>query len=135
MDRKKLKKYLATQKYINSKIASYNARISTIAKLSASYEGEKVFTSRKIQDKEAEQLARLRDELDEKVKEFVEEGNKEFIEITHLIDKISDPIYKTILHEMYLQGKYLPDIGNDIGYSYRHICRLHGNALAEWDKL
>lgn len=135
MDRKKLKMYLKTQRYINSKIDSYNARISTIARLSASYEGEKVFTSRKIQDKEAEELVRLIDELDEKVKEMRIEGNKEFLELNHLIEKISNPIYKTILHKMYLQGKKLPKIADEEGYSYVHICRLHGNALAEWDKL
>lgn len=135
MDRKKLEHYYNRQKYLKSKIRGYQERRDSIARLSASYEGERVFNSKKIYDKEAEELAKLRDELDKQVKQVILEGNKELIELNYYLDKLENEKYKTLLSKRYIEGKDLNEIAKDMNYDYYYICRLHGNALAEFDKL
>lgn len=135
MDRKKLEHYSLNQQYLESKIRSYKERRAAIGKLSASYEGDKVFASRKIQDKEAEELVRLMDELCGEIDKLVEEGNKEQIELFKLLDKLKNPLSKLILSKKYMDNIELDAIAKELHYSYEHTCRLHGNALAEWDKL
>lgn len=135
MDRKKLEHYFNRQKYLKSKIRGYQERRDSIARLSASYEGERVFNSKKIYDKEAEELAKLRDELDKQVKQVILEGNKELIELNYYLDKLENEKYKTLLSKRYIEGKDLNEIAKDMNYDYYYICRLHGNALAEFDKL
>lgn len=135
MDRKKLTNYYQNKKYLLSKIYSYQERRDAIARLAASYEGEKVFNSRKIQDQEAEKLVKLLDDLYDEIDKLIEQGNKEQKEILFLLDKLSQPVYKTILSMKYLENKDLPIIADELHYSYIHVCRLHGNALAEWDEL
>lgn len=135
MDRKKLEHYYNRQKYLKSKIRGYQERRDSIARLSASYEGERVFNSKKIYDKEAEELAKLRDDLDKQVKQVILEGNKELIELNYYLDKLENEKYKTLLSKRYIEGKDLNEIAKDMNYDYYYICRLHGNALAEFDKL
>ena len=135
MDRKKLEHYYNRQAYLKSKIKGYQDRRDSISKLAASYEGERVFNSRKIQDKEAEELARLIDDLGKEIDRIVEEGNTELKELNHLLDKLDNDKYKTILSKRYIEGMELTEIAKEMNYEYFYLCRLHGNALAEFDKL
>ena len=63
MDRRKLEHYKDRKEYLDSKIRSYQERRDSIGKLAASYEGERVFNSRKVQDTEAEELSKLMDDI------------------------------------------------------------------------
>ncbi len=135
MDRKKLEHYYNRQKYLKSKIKGYQERRDSIARLSASYEGERVSNSKKIYDKEAEELAKLRDDLDKQVKQVILEGNKELIELNYYLDKLENERYKTLLSKRYIEGKDLTTIAKEENYEYNYLCRLHGNALTEFDKL
>ena len=135
MDRKKLEHYYNKQKYLKSKIAGYYERRDSIARLAASYEGERVFNSRKIQDKEAEELSRLIDDLGEEIAKIVKEGNEELKELNNILDKLENPTYRLILSKRYLEGKDLKKIAQEEPYDYHYLCRLYGNALAEFDKL
>lgn len=103
MDRKKLEHYYNKQRYLTSKIKSYQERRDSIGRLAASYEGERVFNSRKIQDKEAEELSRLIDDLGVEIDKIVLEGNKELIELNHTLDKLENPVHKLILSKRYLE--------------------------------
>lgn len=135
MDRKKLEHYYNKQKYLKSKINGYQERRDTIAKLSASYEGDRVFTSRKIEDKEAEELVRLIDDLGQEIEKILDEGNRELKELNYILDKLENPTHRLILSKRYIEGKDLNDISNELHYEYHYLCRLYGNALAEFDKL
>lgn len=56
----------------------------------------------------------------------------------HIIEDISripDPVHREILSKHYLEGKSWELIAVEIGYTYRHTTRLHGEALQAMDKI
>lgn len=135
MDRKKLENYFKEQEYRESLQRAYIRRRDSINKLSASYEGERVQNSRKVQDQEAEELSKLIDEMANEVNQILKNGNKELQELTKAINRIHNPIYKEILSMRYLEGIELKQIASKKNYEYGYLCKLHGRALLEFDKL
>ena len=107
MDRKKLEHYYNKQRYLTSKIKSYQERRDSIGRLAASYEGAtgkmSSISKTTIQDKEAEELSRLIDDLGAEIDKIVLEGNKELIELNHTLDKLENPVHKLILSKRYLE--------------------------------
>ena len=73
-----------------------------------------------------------------KMIELENEMTKEMMDLANLkkqimdtINKIDNMEYKTILEERYLSFKSWEQISEDMGYTVRHIYRLHGRALLE----
>lgn len=101
-----------------------------------------------IKDKIAEYIAKLEDLKAEKYARLIEvENRKELVEKT--IAHIKQP-YARLLFITYIQeweckderGKTRIEIGHKLnltgyimGYSYKHICKLHGRALQEYLKV
>ena len=54
-----------------------------------------------------------------------------------LVDRIREMEfpYRNILYKVYIQGKSLVTVGNEMNYSYVHICREHGIALDKFDDM
>ena len=52
-----------------------------------------------------------------------------------IISRMENTTYRTILHERYFNGRSLEYIADTLHYSYYHACKLHGWALAEYDKM
>lgn len=50
------------------------------------------------------------------------------------LDKIKQP-YRLILDKVYIQGKTLVKVADEMNYSYVDICRKHGKALKEFEKI
>lgn len=50
-------------------------------------------------------------------------------DIEQTIDSVQSERLRSILREVYVNGKNLVRIAADKNYSYEHICRLHGAAL------
>lgn len=75
-------------------------------------------------------LIELKDKLNRKIDESCE---NEGIAID-LIDKLPDPIFRTILYRIYILGESLEKVSVAINYSYYYTCRMHGYALNEVDK-
>ena len=79
----------------------------------------------------------LEEALD-KINELIQEENKELDKLI-LIDKklkmMKNTTYRNILYKKYIKGESLEQIRTDMHYNYKHICRLHGLALIEFDKL
>lgn len=65
------------------------------------------------------------------VDEFVEKRKK----IVSQIDKIDDTNLYHILSERYIARKELSVIAIEMGYSFKQLCRLHGNALIEFERV
>ena len=55
--------------------------------------------------------------------------------IIQQIDTISDTNMYHILFNRYVMMKDLGTIAVEIGYSFKQVCRIHGNALKEFEKL
>ena len=64
-------------------------------------------------------------------REYVKRWEDAEYERLALIDKIKgiEEPYRTILFMRYVQNKNFEFIANDVGYSYKQILRLHGQAL------
>ena len=60
---------------------------------------------------------------------------KKRIEIEETLGEVLDPIYHDVLHRRYIEGQSFELIAVELNYSYRHVIRLHGEALLEVDKL
>ena len=77
-----------------------------------------------------------------KLLKYTDETNNYVDELVDLRIQIADEImelrndnYRVVLSERYIQGKKFEEIAVEQNYAYRHITRLHGEALKEFEKL
>lgn len=68
-------------------------------------------------------------ELDEKIDKHIDALVDVKRQIVDLIGEIEDSRYRTLLLERYTRFKTWEQIAVDMHYSYRQICRMHGEAL------
>jgi hypothetical protein len=114
---------------INQKIRELDdLRASTLRVGGVDYSGFKVVTSPKSEAAFARNVERavlLDEEINREIDEFAEEKHRIINEI-HQLDNLE---YVRILFKVYVEFKKLEEVCVDMGYSYRHITRLHGYAL------
>ena len=60
-----------------------------------------------------------------------EEKQKKIVE---QVEKLDFP-YKNILYKVYIQGKTLVKVADEMGYDYKHMCYKHGISLNKFDEL
>ena len=117
---------------INEKLKDVTTLRDTLMNVTVSYDGERVQTS-KQGDKFADTVAKIVD-LEEKINADVDKL-VEYKEVARmLIEKLDDDILKVILYKRYFRGCTFEQIAFEIGYSWRHTCRLHGVALQKLNK-
>ncbi len=75
----------------------------------------------------ADNIMRLQDEINVEIDKLV---NLER-EIRHAIDKLADDKLREVLEYHYINGMTLEQTAVKMNYSYRQICRIHGEALAK----
>lgn len=56
-------------------------------------------------------------------------------EIERVIRKVENPDYRTILHMRYVENLTWEKIAAVLYYSYQWVCKLHGRALLETEKI
>lgn len=56
-------------------------------------------------------------------------------EIIAEVGKVQDPLLQEILYSHYVDGKRFEEIAVDIGYSWRHTIRKHGEALQAMEQI
>lgn len=71
------------------------------------------------------------DELEELVEREVACITSKKMEIERAIGSVKNEQFRTLLEKKYIQFKSLEVIAVEMGYGYRHICRLHGEALKQ----
>ena len=69
------------------------------------------------------------DELQRKQKKEAESQMVLYNEILQHIEQLLNADEKDVLIRRYLIGQHWAKIADEMGYSYRHITRLHGQAL------
>ena len=98
----------------------------------ADYSTEKVQTST---GNSTERLFVNYSQYSAELKQRISELEDYQAEILHLINKVSNSTYRTLLIEYYINCKSWEEVGADMHYSYVHIVnRLHPQALNEIDK-
>lgn len=68
--------------------------------------------------------------LDELIDDFVERKSL----IIAQIDSMENELYYEVLFARYIEKKTFEKIATDMGYSFRNVTRLHGQALVEFEK-
>lgn len=76
-------------------------------------------------------LIDLEQETDRLVDEYIDKRKR----IIEQIDSIKDTNMYHVLSERYISRKGLSVIAVEMGYSFKQVCRIHGNALAEFERI
>lgn len=132
MTRVDLKNYKYNQQWIQGRleyIEEYRTHIANItAILSDMPKG-----SKKTEDSMAEKITQLIDTTNQLLDKIVVE-NKKQKQILDELNKIEQP-YKLILEKVYIQGKTLVTVANEMGYSYERMKHMNGIALNKFDRM
>lgn len=76
-------------------------------------------------------IAELKQELREQLEKYITLK----LTATRLINQMSDKRYMAVLYHYYLQNRTLEGTAGEMNRSYQNVCKLHGRALAEFQKL
>lgn len=76
-------------------------------------------------------LLDLEKETDKLVDDYIDKRKR----IIEQIDSIEDTNMYHVLSERYIMRKDLSVIAVEMGYSFKQVCRIHGNALTEFERL
>jgi len=88
--------------------------------------------SGKISDIVGDSVSAIVD-LDAEINRKIDKYADKKREIEALIDRVFDEILKIILQKRYIHFKEWEQIAVDLGYTYRHTTRLHGEALQAFE--
>ena len=122
-----LRQYISADKEIGRLIDELDAWENLATKITPSYSDmPKAFGEDKTQ-LAVENIVRLQIELNDKIDSLV--NLRKEIELT--INSIHNPILQNLLRLKYFDNKTWEQIAVDMNYSYRQICRLHGQALSQ----
>lgn len=132
MNREDLKQYTHIQEWIKDRIEYLEEYKDNINRLTAVTSlvtsGNTVST-----DRMAEKLSNLmdfRDELMQKIKEQEERKNK----ILAYLEEMEQP-YQNMLFKIYIQGKSLVEVADELAYNYKYLSRIHQIALKKFDEI
>ena len=108
----------------------YNQKVKEIDNISISNSEIKLNSvSSKVENKVIELLA-----LENDIKEYKIKKEVSIDEISRVIDKVDDEILKKLLKLRYLEFKKWEDIAYILGYSNKHVFKLHNQALKYIEK-
>lgn len=80
----------------------------------------------------AEKIAELIDSIDDLLEKILEEQEKQKL-IIHQLNKVEQP-FRLILDKVYIQGKSLVKVADEMNYTYKYLINMHGEALKQFDK-
>ena len=116
---------------INSLIREHESVKSTLLK-ATDYSNEPVATTkRNTSEDKLIKLADKSSEIDSKVDELVDFK----ITMGDYISQLEDERHRVILRERYINGLSFREIAKIVGYTERHLHRIHGEALVEFQKI
>lgn len=132
MTREDLKDYKYNQEWIKGRleyIEEYKTNITNITSVIS----DMPKGSKEVQDKMAEKIATLLDNVNELLAKITKEQEKQK-QILQQLDKIEQP-YRLLLEKVYIQRKSLVTVASEMGYDYKHMCYKNGIALNKFDEL
>lgn len=70
-------------------------------------------------------IIELQEEINKSIDEYVEKKR----EVIKVIEQVKDPLQVDILYKLYIHYQTLYEASLEMGYTYRHVCNIHGRAL------
>lgn len=131
------KTYLQQIERLDRKIQNKFAEIEQLKTMATSISvAQKDINVQTFSDKDrmgsaVSKIVDLESEANEIICEFLEKRSI----IIHQIDGISDTNMYHILFNRYVMMIDLGTISVEMGYSFKQVCRIHGNALKEFEHL
>ena len=126
-----LKQYRFKMKRVDEALEEYEKFKTRAEKVTAVF-SDVASRTNKTSDKVGENSVKMAD-IERQYKKRWEDAEQERLKISEKICTIDEP-YRTILFMKYVQNKNFELIATEIGYSYKQILRLHGQALQVLDK-
>ena len=109
------------------------AQFRELAKSISAVKCEEKVQSSPSFDKIGESIAKI-DYLEKKLDELIDEYINKKELIIFQIDSMTNEEYYSVLFARYIEKKTFEKIADEMNYSFRHITRLHGRALIEFEK-
>lgn len=119
---------------INSKIEEINRLKALSMKITANIKPDVVSNGNNNTDKLGDAVAIIVD-LEAEINEAIDELVKQKREVSSVIEKVLDPNHAKLLCKRYLLYEPWEQIATEMGFTYRHITRMHGEALQTVRKL
>ncbi len=131
------KEYLNQVRTLETKMKILKEEIDTLRELVVStgavQQEERVMSSG-AQDRMAETICKI-NEKEEEWNELMREFALTRAEVIISIQKLNNSDYEQILYKRYCQSKKWEEIALELNYSYQWVCKLHGRALLEIEKI
>ena len=116
---------------INSLIREHESVKSTLLK-ATDYSNEPVATTkRNTSEDKMVKLADKSSDIDLKIDELVDFK----ITMGNYINQLEDERHRVILREHYINGLSFLEISKNLGYTERHLYRIHGDALMKFQDI
>jgi len=131
-----IRQFLGRHFEISNAISSKLEQLEELRHLAASASSPTLYESHctgTYSDRVGRTVARIMD-LDREINEEIDRLVEIKIQIRNMIDALSDSTQRTILERHYILHESWEVIAEKIGYSPRHITRLHNQAVAELEK-
>lgn len=132
MNRKYLKNYKNNQEWIKEQMEYIEQQKELVSKLTATL-SDIPMGGKTVQDSMAEKLAKLMDNFNELLDKILKEQEQQKVILLKL-NELEQP-YKLILTKMYIEGKRLIKVADEMNYNYEYMKRMHGIALNKFDEV
>lgn len=131
------KEYLNQVRNLETKMKILKEEIDTLREMVVStgavQQQERVMSSG-AQDRMAETICKI-NEKEEEWNQLMREFALARAEVIISIQKLNNTDYEQILYKRYFQSKKWEEIAMEMNYSYQWVCKLHGRALLEIEKV
>lgn len=119
---------------IDARVAELEDLKDRLLSITATLSPDKGGSAGGTQDKMAGTMARIVDlqqQINADIDGFVDKKNAAL----KMLDSMKNPVHMTILHRRYFLHQSFERIASDMNYSWRWVCKLHGRALQEFEKI
>lgn len=131
-----VKYYLQQLIYIDEDI---NSRLAELAQVRANLQVAKtsrikdvsVQETNSVYDDRYLKLFEMEQTIDQEIKRLIDLKAEARVKI----DKCEDPLHRIILREHYINSKSWEEIAEDLNMSKRHVLRVHGSALVDFQRM
>jgi len=112
---------------IDSKLEEVARLKDLMLKITTTLKGDPVSGTRTV-DKMGDAVSKIVD-LEREINEDIDAYVLLKRQVRDVVEKVKDPDQAAVLYKRYFHYEHWEQIAYEMGYTYRHITRLHGEAL------
>jgi len=118
---------------IDSKLEEVARLKDLMLKITTTLKGDPVSGTRTV-DKMGDAVSKIVD-LEREINEDIDAYVLLKRQVRDVVEKVKDPDQAAVLYKRYFHYEHWEQIAYEMGYTYRHITRIHGHALQTVEKL